>query len=143
MPTPLPVSVPAGFAPVTAIGFAQADSTFAQVSAASPLPVFFARTEIAAALSGTTSTSLIAGPFAPVRDRPVILALSGTWSGSVKVLRSTDNGSTKLPLTVGGTPWAMFSSNCCEAVWEEGADGAQLFLDVTLSSGALTYRLEQ
>lgn len=143
MPTPLPVSAPAGYAPVTAIGFVQPDSTLTQVTAASPLPVSVTGAEPSAALTGSTPASVIAGPFAPVRDRPVVLALSGTWTGSVKVLRSTDNGATKLPLTVGGTPWATFSANCCEAVWEESANGVQLFLDVTLSAGTLTYRLEQ
>lgn len=143
MPTPLPVSAPAGFAPVTAIGFVQSDSTLAQVSFSSPLPVSLAATEPVVPLTGSTSTSLIAGPFAMIRDRPVVLALSGSWSGSVKLLRSTDSGVSKLPLTAGGMPWATFSSNCCEAVWEEGVNGVQLYIDVSIASGSLTYRLEQ
>ena len=39
MPNPLPVYAPAGFAPVAAIGFTQADATLSPVSSLTPLPV--------------------------------------------------------------------------------------------------------
>lgn len=72
-----------------------------------------------------------------------MLALSGTWTGTVKLLRSTDGGATKLPLTAAGLAWGVFNANCCEPVWEEAIVGAALYLDATLSSGTLTYRVAQ
>ncbi len=143
MPKPLPVTAPGGFAPLAAIGFSQADATLSPVSAASPLPVITQSQPAATPLSGTATGTTVAGPFAPANGQPVILALSGTWTGTVQVTRSTDGGRTQIPLTVAGRPWASFTANCCEAVWEEGSAGAELYLNIALTSGTLTYRIEQ
>jgi hypothetical protein len=139
MPTPIPVSAPAAYAPVSAIGFAEADLTLAPVSADRPLPVSTVSVPAPTALAGNTAVSVLVGPYTPNSPKPVMLALSGTWSGTVKVLRSIDGGATKLPLTAAG----LFSANCCEPVWEETAAGAAPYLDVTLGSGTLTYRVAQ
>ena len=72
-----------------------------------------------------------------------MLALSGSWSGTVKVLRSTDGGATKLPLTIAGASWGQFTANCCEAIWEESEAAARLYLDITLIAGSASYRLGQ
>lgn len=143
MSNPLPVYAPAGFAPVAAIGFTQADATLSPVSSLTPLPVVARLEPGAPALSGTTSSTTTAGPFAPLPGRPVILSLSGSWTGTVRVMRSADSGATLLPLTAGGLPWGSFTANCCEAVWEESAKGAELYLNISVASGSLTYRLEQ
>lgn len=142
MPNSVPVSSPAGYAPLTAVGYSESDSSFSVVAADKPLPVNTFAVPAPAALAGTTATSGVAGPFIPVPARPVVLALSGTWSGTVRVLRSIDGGTTKLPLTAAGQPWGQFSSNCCEPVWEEAA-GASLFIEMALNSGTLTYRMAQ
>jgi hypothetical protein len=73
----------------------------------------------------------------------VIVSLQGAWAGTVKVVRSTDNGTTKLPLTVAGGAWGEFAGNCCEAVWDESEPAAKLYLDIALASGSVTYRLAQ
>lgn len=143
MPNPLPVYAPAGFAPVAAIGFTQADATLSPVSTLAPLPVVVRPAPAAPALSGTTSSTTTAGPFAPLAGRAVILSLSGNWTGTVRVMRSTDSGANLLPLTAAGLAWASYTANCCEAVWEESATGAELYLNITVASGNLTYRLEQ
>lgn len=137
-----PIQSPAGFVPSHATAFADVDGTSVLVSTATPMPVS-ARGLAAAALTGSTSASGVFGPFAPALDRPVMLALSGTWAGTVKVTRSTDGGTTRLPLTVAGSPWGQFTANCCEAIWEEADDAARFYLDVTLTSGTLTYRMAQ
>lgn len=143
MPNPLPVSAPAGFAPLAAIGFTQADATLSPVSATSPLPVAV-RAEVAPpALTGNCDVATTVGPYAPLPGRPVLLSLTGNWTGTVRLLRSVDGGATQLPLTVGGQPWGCFNVNCCEAVWEEGSAGAELYLNAALTSGALSYRIEQ
>jgi len=115
-----------------------------QVSSAALLPVSLGSTAPApAALSGTLAASGSVGPFTPVAGQPVILALSGTWSGSVRPLRSTDGGTTRLPLTMAGAAWAQYSANCCEPVWEEYEAGAQLYLSGTVTSGSIAYRVSQ
>ena len=143
MPTPIPVSAPAAYAPVSAIGFAEPDSTLAPVSADRPLPVSPVSIPAPTALIGSASASVVVGPFTPNSNKPVILSLTGTWSGTVKLVRSTDGGTTKLPLTAAGQAWGVFSANCCEPVWEETAVGAALYLDITLGSGMISYRVGQ
>ncbi len=98
---------------------------------------------ITTALAGNASASAVVGPFAPVMGRAVILSLAGNWVGTVKLTRSTDGGVTKLPLTIAGGEWANFTGNCCEAVWEESDAMASLYLDITLVSGTVAYRLAQ
>lgn len=61
----------------------------------------------------------------------------------MKVLRSTDGGTTKLPLTIGGSAWGQFTGNCCEAIWEESEAAARLYRDIALTSGTVNYRLGQ
>lgn len=46
-------------------------------------------------------------------------------------------------MTIGGSPWARFTANCCEPVWEESESVAKLYLDIQISSGSLNYRLAQ
>lgn len=141
MPT-TPIQSPASYVPSRATAFADSQGNSQLVSAANPLPVTF-DAGTTTALAGTTSVTSVLGPFTPLVGRAVVLALSGTWSGTVKVRRSSDGGTTKLPLTAGGSAWGEFIGNCCEPVWEESETGASLYLDVTLSSGTLAYRLAQ
>lgn len=143
MPNPIPVAAPAAYAPVSAIGYAETDSTLLAVTADKPLPVSTITVAAPAPLAGTTAVSLQAGPFVPTSAKPVVLALSGSWNGTVRLLRSTDGGTTRLPLTATGLPWGSFTANCCEAVWEETMSGAALYLDIALTSGSLTYRVAQ
>lgn len=143
MPNPIPVAAPANYAPLSAVGFAEADNTLTLVSADRPLPVSTVSVPAPAALTGTTAAAGVVGPFTPNSDKPVVLALTGTWSGTVKVLRSADGGATKLPITAAGYAWGVFSANCCEQVWQETASGAALYLDIALGSGSLTYRMAQ
>lgn len=141
---PSPIQTPANYVPSHAAAFADVDGTALLVSASQPLPVTLAATATPSSpLAGSTTATGILGPFQPVLDRAVIVALTGTWAGTVKVTRSTDGGATRLPLTVAGTAWGQFSANCCEAVWEENESAARLYLDITLSSGTLGYRMAQ
>jgi hypothetical protein len=139
---PIPIQSPSGYAATRAVVFADASGDALIASATAPLPVTFGAPS-ATALAGTAAASAVLGPFQPVLGRAVILALAGTWAGSVKVLRSTDGGTTKLPLTIAGTLWGQFTGSCCEPVWEESEAIATLWLDATLTSGSLTYRLAQ
>ncbi len=139
---PTPIQNPAGYIPVQALAFALPDGDSALVSAEQALPVS-TLAPAAAPLAGSAAASGQLGPFSPSPGRPVIISLSGTWSGSVRVLRSIDAGATRLPLTLAGETWGEFSANACEVVWEEYEEGARLYLDITLASGSLTYRVSQ
>lgn len=142
---PTPIQNPAGYAVTRAVAYADVDGSMLQVAAATPLPVTVTGGGAAATtpLAGTTATSTVAGPYQPALGRAVMLVLTGTWAGSVKVTRSTDGGVTRQPLTAAGIGWAQFSANCCDPVWEESESAARLYLDITLTSGSLTYRMAQ
>ena len=139
---PTPIQSPSGYSVSQAVAYADVDGSARLVSASAPLPVTMGNLAVTP-LAGTASATGSVGPFQPVPGRAVVLVLSGGWSGTVRVLRSTDGGTTRLPLTVAGTAWGQFTGNCCEAIWEESESTAQLYLDITLASGSVSYRLAQ
>ena len=133
------VEIPAGFVPQYALAFGAVDGPAVAVHADNPLPVRTVRTAaIAQALAGSMTASGVVGPFVPELDRPIWVSLSGNWSGAAQLLRSVDEGATKLPLTIAGEPWARFTANANEAVTEESEAGGVYYLAVTLQSGTLT-----
>ncbi|MBC2664447.1 hypothetical protein H7F51_02820 [Novosphingobium flavum] len=142
MPTS-PLKTPAGYVPQMAIAIANSSGDAELVNAGNPMPIQEQPFAAAPALTGTLSASGQAGPFAPRAGRAVILTLSGTWTGTARLLRSVDGGTTKLPLTAMGKPYGSFTANVCEPVWEESEAAALLYLDVSLASGALAYRMGQ
>ncbi|MBX9643882.1 MAG: hypothetical protein K2W91_07260 [Novosphingobium sp.] len=139
---PIPILNPAGYAVTCAVAYADVDGALVPVDASTPLPVTLGRTPTTP-LAGTAASTAVAGPYQPALGRPVMLVLTGTWTGSVRVMRSVDGGTTRQALTVAGSAWAQFSANACEAVWEESESAATLYLDITLASGSVTYRMAQ
>lgn len=139
---PTPIQNPAGYAVTRAVAFADVDGSMLPVAASTPLPITLGMAPTIA-LTGTANATSLAGPYQPALGRPVILVLTGTWSGSVRVTRSVDGGATRQPLTVAGNSWGQFSGNVCEAVWDESESAARLYLDITLTSGSVTYRMAQ
>lgn len=140
-----PIQSPASFVPSRATAFSDVDGTALLVSSTNPLPVTMSAVSGTATtpLAGTTTTTGVLGPYQPAIGKPVVLTLSGSWTGTVKVTRSVDGGTTRLPLTAAGAAWAQFGANCCEAVWEETDSAARLYIDVTLASGTVNYRMAQ
>lgn len=149
-----PIVYPSGYATAVAIGVKDPDGNMAIIDADNPLPVVFDASLAgpggggppptpSPALTGQATDGRIAGPFAAVPNLPIVVTLSGTWSGSVRVLRSIDGGATKVPLTVAGSEWALFTQNVCEQVWSETQADANFYLDIALQSGAVDYRLAQ
>jgi hypothetical protein len=140
----IPVTTPAGFVASEATAFADANGNAINVSVAQPLPVRAVTLAASVvALSGTLSATGQAGPFIPDPGRPIALTLSGLWSGTVTLLRSTDVGAARLPLTVAGQPWGVFTANANEVVAVENEAGATYWLDFARSSGTLSYRIAQ
>ena len=143
---PTPIQNPTGYAIPRAIAYADTDGSMLQVSTAAPLPVAVTAgggSTATTPLAGTASTTSVVGPYQPAIGRAVMLLLTGTWTGSVKVLRSIDGGTTKQPLTINGNVWGQFTVNCCEAVWDESESAARFYLDIALASGSVTYRVAQ
>ena len=146
----IPISYPARYAPGVALNYADDAGAAVQVSQSSPLPVTLAATtggssttQPPPALSGTAAVAMTAGPFTPVASKPMVLTLSGSWTGTVKLMRSIDGGASKLTLTLAGSPWASFTANVCEPVWEESEAAAVFYLQLSPASGAISYRLAQ
>lgn len=143
MPNP-PISVPAGFAPAFALGYSDAQSNLTMVTATAPLPVSVSNAATAPApLTGQTATAAVVGPFNAVAGLPVIVALSGTWTGTVQVLRSTDGGATRLPLRIGGSSWGTYHESGVEQAWIDNENGVSFYLDITPATGSVTYRVSQ
>lgn len=145
MPENRPIQTPAGYAPATAVGFANASGEMVLISADNPLPIASAGASnpAPAPLMGQTSTNFAAGPFVPIADRPVVVQLDGTWQGAVQLLRSIDGGATKQPVTLAGQSWGLFTGNAMEPVWQESEAGAELYLDIVVTGGTLNYRVSQ
>jgi hypothetical protein len=140
------IQFPAGWAPGTSICVKQANGTCAPVAADNPLPTAAAgvATATSAALTGTATTTSTVGPFTPNLGRVIWLTLSGTFSGSVTLLRSRDGGTTKLALTYSdGTAKPTWTTALNTPVTEETVAGATYYLSITLTSGSVSYRLEQ
>jgi hypothetical protein len=138
------IETPAGFVPQYALAFGAVDGPAVAVHAANPLPVRSVwQAAAVGALAGTLSASGTVGPFVPELARPIWISLSGNWGGTVDVLRSTDGGATKLPLTVGGERWGRYAANANEAVGDESEAGATYYLAAALQTGTLTYRVAQ
>ena len=141
-----PVKLPAGYAPAIAVGYADDGGNLVLAGLDSPLPVSVAQqapASMPAPLTGSASSSTLAGPFLPVTGEPIILQLDGIWTGAVRLLRAPDSSSAAVPVTMGGSPWARFSTNVCEPVWEETEAGARLYLEIALDSGSVTFRVSQ
>ena len=138
-----PIEAPGGFAPVFALGSDDGSGQLALVSHGAPLPTVALAPTAPAPLIGNASNAMVAGPFEPTPLAPVFLTLTGEWTGMVRILRSIDGGATRHPLTIAGSEWAVFYSNACEPVWQEGERGALLYLDIAPTSGTLTYRIAQ
>ena len=143
MPPQTPIQLPAGFAPAFALGYSDDAGNLVLASNAAPVPVAQGDRTRPPALSGSTSATTLAGPFAPVPGISVMLELGGNWTGMVQLQRSSDNGATLHDVTIGGSAWGRYSANACEPVWEESEPGAQLYLAITIGSGTLDYRVSQ
>ena len=166
MPVKKTVNSPAKYVLSTAIGFSGANGDLTLVTPDAPLPVVVSLSDIGAGtgsgagtgtgtgtstgtgtpaepLEGKADASTAAGPFVPTRDAPMHLQLSGTWEGSVTLERSIDGGKTRQGVTAGGMPWARFTDNVNEPVWQESGTDATFWLQITLQSGQVSYWLSQ
>lgn len=134
-----------GFVPQMSVAFGALDGEPVSVTGTTPLPMTPRLTGVATTpLMGTTTVSATVGPFTPELGRAVWLTLAGNFSGRVALLRSTDGGTTQVPLTYAdGAAKPAWSGTLNAPVAEETVAGATYYLAITLDSGSLSYRLEQ
>jgi hypothetical protein len=145
MPAPTaPILAPAGYVPEHAVAFGSQDGPATPVDLANPLPVALTlATAVSTALNGSTAISASVGPFVPQLGRAIWVTLADTWTGTVQLMRSSDGGTTLLPLTAGGVPWGGFTANCNESVAEETVASTTYYLAMAIASGTVSYRIAQ
>ncbi|QQN72992.1 hypothetical protein [Croceicoccus sp. YJ47] len=153
MDDPVKIKMPASYAGAQAIGFSDTEGYISLINPQNPLPVVIAGGGLAPsptgsvpappALRGETAQSMQSASFEPAPDRPVVLTLSGEWTGSVTIRRSGDGGATFHNLTAGGSSWGVYTANACEPFWQEPVSGAQLALFIQIDSGTLSYEVAQ
>ena len=134
---------PAGYLTSVAVAFSNVDGNADHVSATNPLPISVMPVSADAPVAGSTAVSVLTAPFHPQLGRAVMLTISGTWTGLVRLVRSTDGGATRVGLTAMGATYGEYAANICEPVWEESEAAALLYLDIAITSGSLTYRMGQ
>ncbi|HEY0314926.1 MAG TPA: hypothetical protein VGC28_01520 [Sphingomonas sp.] len=144
MPDPI-IDSPAAFVPLHALSFGTKGDPAVPVDHANPLPITgLTLAASSTPLAGGTAAAATVGPFAPQLGRAIWLTLSGSWSGSAQLLRSTDGGATRLPLTYGdGTAKPAWTGNLNAAVAEESVVTATYWLALAPTAGTVSYRLEQ
>lgn len=95
-------------------------------------------------VTGLATADMNTAALVPQLGRNLYLTLSGTWTGTVQLQRSTDAGATWNAVTYGGgLPWGKYTANCDEVV-ETPTDGASQYrLNIDIATGSLRYRLAQ
>lgn len=139
------IVAPSTIVPPSGQAFARADGSTAVVSPSDPLPTTPGPLGPSGvtALTGTSTGAQTVGPFVPVLGRPITLALAASsWpGGNVQLLRSTDGGVTKLPLTPAGVTIGTYSGPGADSPWIETESGATYYL--SLPGSGITYRVAQ
>lgn len=146
MPSTGTVTAPAGYVPRQAISFGSEGAAAIAVDDSNPLPVrpIASVGATSTPLAATTTASGASAAFAPQLSRAIWLTLSGVWTGSVTLQRSTDAGATWNALTYGdGSARPAWTANMQATIAEETVAGATYRLLITITSGSLSYRMEQ
>ena len=130
-----------GAAGATAIPVAGTFWPATQPISGSVTPITLAATSTP--LSGTSSAAQVVGPFVPQLGRTITVALSAaTWpGGTAQLLRSTDSGATKLPLTPAGALLGTYTQQGVDQPWIETEAGATFYL--SLPASGIGYRVAQ
>jgi hypothetical protein len=99
----------------------------------------------------TGAPNFIIGPFTPELNRSIYLELVATSaaSGTYKILRSRDGGTTKLQMTVDTDLWGSYSiSTATGVIFNEEIDSPTssaftYYLSFSLTAGSITYNMFQ
>lgn len=98
---------------------------------------------MSAAVIGSFSATGLSAWFAPLSGRGFNVSIWGTFTGTVQLVRSFDNGVTLLPVTANGTQLMKFTAPCSEQ-WGDDGDGVKYALQCTsLASGSAAYQISQ
>lgn len=95
-------------------------------------------------LTGSANASGATGALVPTVGYNLYLTLTGTWSGTVRVQKTVDNGINWTTVTAGGgAQIGVFTQNCDESVLKVTDPKARYRLQFTMTSGTVVYRLGQ
>lgn len=107
-------------------------------------PMFVSLSNGASGLSPVTGLFNATGysaPFAPIAGRAFNFTATGTFVGTIVLVRSFDGGVTKVPLTALGSSLYTFTGPFSES-YTEDESGVQYFLQCSAyTSGTINYRL--
>lgn len=139
------IIAPSNIVPPSGLAFTGADGNTKVASPTDPIPTTAAALAPATStpLTGTSTGAQTVGPFTPVLGRPITLALSAaSWpGGNAQLLRSTDAGVTKLPLTPSGITIGVYGGTGADSPWVETEAGATFYL--SLPGPGISYRVAQ
>jgi hypothetical protein len=94
--------------------------------------------------SVSSTTTVVSSSFSPELGRFIWITLSGTWVGAIKLERSTDNGTTWLGITdSAGLVKGSWTINVNAPIVEDTVYGVIYRLNITLSGGTVTYKIQQ
>jgi hypothetical protein len=95
-------------------------------------------------ITGTADGSSSSNVLVPDVGYYIYVTLTGTWTGTVQVERSTDNGVTWLPITTHeGSAAGKFTGNADEDVLLVADSQSRYHLKFDITSGSVSYRLAQ
>lgn len=81
--------------------------------------------------------------FVPNKYRPFNISIWGTFSATVRVVRSFDGGATYLPITADGNALLTFTGPVSEQWSEPEADVLYRLECTVFTSGPVNYRISQ
>lgn len=92
----------------------------------------------------TSGASGSSAAFTPQLGRDMYLTLTGTWTGTIQIQRSTDGGTTWRNITIGGgSPWGRYTVNCDEIVDRPTDASGTYRITWSGATGSAHYRLAQ
>jgi hypothetical protein len=109
-------------------------------------------TATSSVVSGTVSNTTVnvEGPFAPNAGLPIMLTVVGTGaSGTVTLMSSSDGGTTRYPITVGGKAWGIYQfSGVTGVIVNESPDTPlstriTYYLKIQLTTGSVSFKIYQ
>lgn len=92
---------------------------------------------------GAAKGSETVGPLDPFTLVDVHLTLNGGWTGTVSLMRSLDGGATLIAPMPDDLRPVTFTENYDGPVWTEDEAAATLYLVFAVTSGSVSYSLEQ
>ena len=96
-----------------------------------------------APVTGAFAATGQSSPFKPIYGRSFNISVWGTFSGTVQLERTFDNGTNWLPVTAGGVGAYVWTAPASESTVEDEVGVAYRFNCTAYTSGTVNYRMSQ